>query len=303
MAATDGARDESDPARITAVSLDPGPPRASGEACLVTIHGPDLGRRTPLDRPRLGIGRDPDNDLVIGSDSVSRRHCEITSEAGRVCVRDLGSTNGTQLGENALASGETRELRPGDLLRVGGVILKFLDGSDVEALYHEELYRSTVMDGLTRVHNRRYLTDFLEREMARCRRHDRPLALLLLDIDHFKEINDRRGHLAGDAVLRELAALLHSSVRREECLARYGGEEFAIVLPDTPLAGARSLARRLRAAVEAHGFAAAGVRIEVTVSIGAAELHSGMRDTAAFLAAADAQLYRAKASGRNAVAG
>ena len=106
----------------------------------------------------------------------------------------------------------------------------------------------TIMDGLTQIHNKRYLFEALEREMIRARRHERDLSVLMFDIDHFKRINDQYGHLAGDYVLRELARIVQERIRRDEVFARYGGEEFAIVLPETPLEGAAALAENLRAA-------------------------------------------------------
>src|SRR5262249_48558365 len=147
-----------------------------------------------------------------------------------------------------------RKLRDGDYLRVGSCIYRFLVGGNLEAAYHEELYRLTIIDGLTGIHNKRYLFEFLERELARCARHQRPLALLLLDVDHFKLINDDLGHLAGDFILRELANIIRTGARKEELVARYGGEEFAVVLPETTREGGEASAERLRVLVEAHPF-------------------------------------------------
>ena len=104
----------------------------------------------------------------------------------------------------------------------------------------------TIIDGLTQIHNKRYLFEALEREIIRARRHERDLSLLMFDIDHFKRINDQYGHLAGDYVLRELARIVQERIRRDEVFARYGGEEFAIVLPETSLDGGGALAETLR---------------------------------------------------------
>src|SRR5271170_8415066 len=112
----------------------------------------------------------------------------------------------------------------------------------------------TIMDGLTQIHNKRYLYEALEREIIRGRRHERDLSILLFDIDHFKRINDVHGHLAGDFVLKELARIVQARIRRDEVFARYGGEEFAIVLPETTLEGARALAEGLREKVESARF-------------------------------------------------
>jgi diguanylate cyclase (GGDEF)-like protein len=184
-----------------------------------------------------------------------------------------------------------------------GVAFKFLAGNDLEAQYHEELYQLAIVDGLTRTFNRRYLMDFLTREISRCRRHSRPLSLLLFDIDRFKEINDRFGHASGDQVLRTIVEVAREGVRREECLARYGGDEFVVVMPETALEGARIVAERTRSRVELHAFAFAGRQIPVTISVGVIELAPSMDDAEAMLAAVDARLYAAKMAGRNAAAG
>ena len=149
-------------------------------------------------------------------------------------------------------------LRDADFVKIGAAIFKFLSGAGIEASYHEEIYRMTIVDALTGAHNKRYFLEFLEREIARCARYRRPLSLLMFDIDHFKAINDKHGHLTGDYVLREMSRRLLGRVRREELLARYGGEEFAAVLPETDLTGARDVRRadpphRRRPAVRVRG--------------------------------------------------
>src|SRR5207245_1914294 len=123
-------------------------------------------------------------------------------------------------------------------VRFGNLIFRYLASSNVEAQYHEEIYRLTIMDALTGIHNQRYLLDFLERELARSLRYSRPLGLIMFDLDRFKTINDELGHLAGDFTLRELVPCIQNSIRREELFARYGGEEFAVVLPETTGANA-----------------------------------------------------------------
>jgi diguanylate cyclase (GGDEF)-like protein len=184
---------------------------------------------------------------------------------------------------------------------VGGALFRFLHGHDVEALYHEEVYRTIVLDGLTGAYSRRYLFEQLEREMSRCQRHRRPLSLLVLDLDHFKRVNDELGHLSGDGVLRELVARIAGRLRPEDCLARLGGEAFAVVLPETELDAARALAEQLRATVAAEPFLANEEL--VTVSIGVAAMDGALREPDHFFAAADARLYEAKDAGRDCVRG
>lgn len=268
---------------------------------LVMIYGPNLGQRWPIEGSELVIGRDETCDVVVALDTVSRRHCVVSMDGDSARVRDLGSTNGTLVNECPLKGDEEGILTPGDRLRAGGAIFKFLQGDHVEALYHEEIYRTMIVDGLTQAHNRRFLLEFLDRELARHQRHRRPLSLLLFDLDGFKRINDDWGHLTGDAVLRELAELVRGHVRREDCFARWGGEEFAVALSETAPEAAELFAERVRKLVEEHEFRAGGERLPVTISVGVATSTPGLRDAEAFLAEADALLYEAKRRGRNRV--
>jgi diguanylate cyclase (GGDEF)-like protein len=274
------------------------------ERCLVQIYGPMLGKKFVLEQDETTIGRGEGCEIVLELDNVSRRHCSFLQKSDGVFLRDNGSTNGTYL-NNVEVRGET-PLRSGDLVKVGSAIFKFLYGGElgsIEAQYHEEIYRLTIIDGLTQVFNKRYLLEFLDREMARCLRHGRALSLVIFDIDHFKKINDAYGHLAGDYVLRELASALKSRIRKEECFARYGGEEFALVLPETGHENTVFLADKLRKLVEQHQFVFEGKRIPVTFSGGVADLTPGHADALAFIKAADARLYEAKHRGRNQVVG
>src|SRR4051812_15140016 len=203
------------------------------QACLVLIYpaGPDLGRRYELlGSAEVVIGRGADCDILIDRDSVSRRHARVARVGATWQVQDLGSTNGSYVNDNQISQ---VVLRDGDLLKIGNAIFKFLIGGNVESAYHEEIYRMTIIDGLTGAYNKRYFIENLEKEIPRCTRHQRPLSLLIFDIDHFKNINDEHGHLTGDFVLREMARRIRSRVRKEEVFARYGGEEFALTLPET----------------------------------------------------------------------
>src|SRR5262245_7709420 len=232
---------------------------ANRAAYLVYIYptGPNMGTRYALGSEAVLIGRQEDCAIRNTDTSVSRYHAKIArSEDGEYIVTDLGSTNGTFVNNHQEQSGV---LRDGDYLRIGNCIYRFLGGGNLEAEYHEEIYRLTVIDGLTQVHNRRYLNEFLDREMARSSRHNRPLALIMLDIDHFKSINDEFGHLVGDLTLRELCARVRTVVRADELLARYGGEEFAVVLPEADLVQAREVAERIREVMAQQPFAFNGV--------------------------------------------
>jgi two-component system cell cycle response regulator len=158
-------------------------------------------------------------------------------------------------------------------------------------------------DPLTQVVNRRALTTQLSSELDRARRYQSVLSLLMLDLDHFKVVNDTYGHLIGDDVLREVAALLLTAIRSVDVVARYGGEEFVIVLPETPLAGAVTFAERIRAQIERHPFCETQGPLSITASVGVAVYPAdGVESVEDLFAKADDALYRAKAEGRNAVA-
>jgi diguanylate cyclase (GGDEF)-like protein len=213
---------------------------------------------------------------------------------------DLGSTNGTFVNDRPAAG---TPLSDGDSLRVGNCLFRYLAGGNVEAEYHEELYRLAIVDALTGLHNHRYFLEYLEREAIRSARHDRPLALILLDIDHFKAVNDTLGHLAGDLALKELARRLRLEVRRDELLARYGGEEFAVVLSESSLEQAAEIAERFRRAAEELTLSYEGKPFSLTISLGVAWSPGGKAlEPQQLIRRADKRLYRAKRDGRNRVA-
>lgn len=270
---------------------------ASNIASLVVIYGSELGKRFPI-LDQATVGRAEANSISIDLANVSRTHARLFYHDGSFYVEDCDSTNGTFVNDVEITH-ETL-LTSGDLITTGGAVFKFFQGANVEALYHEEIYRLTILDGLTAVHNRRFLLEFLEREIARATRHHRPLALAMVDLDHFKSLNDTLGHLAGDSVLKGVARLMQGEVRREELLARYGGEEFALVLPETTVRGATVFCERIRQGIADQTFSFDGRDIHVTVSIGVAGLEKAA-DIEALIKAADQQLYKAKGSGRNKV--
>jgi two-component system, cell cycle response regulator len=268
-------------------------------AALVVIHGDELGKKYDLLEGAISIGRSSKTDIRVDQDSVSRNHAELRTEAGRVAIRDLGSTNGTYVNDETVR--RTHKLRNGDLIKIGRAIFKFIASNNIEAAYHDEIYRLTTIDGLTQVFNRRYFEDTLDRELSRSRRYQRTLSLVMIDVDHFKKINDSWGHLAGDHVLKEVARLIGSRIRREDVLARYGGEEFALVLPEIDHRGALVMAEKARKLVEKQTFTFDEVRIPVTISAGVASLQKKKDDGPELVRRADEKLYEAKKAGRNQV--
>ncbi|MFT7581156.1 MAG: two-component system cell cycle response regulator [Myxococcota bacterium] len=273
-------------------------PKHSGAECLVMLYGESIGKKFDLSPGHSSIGRDPFATVVLDADSVSRAHARIEVGVDGTYVADLDSTNGTFVNDLTV---ERQRLNSGDLVKIGDVIFKFLAGQDIEAAYHEEIYRMTISDGLTSIANVRYLNEFLEREFARSRRYGRDLAVLLIDIDHFKRVNDDLGHLTGDYVLRELAQVVNERVRREELFARYGGEEFVLVLPETTRQGALEYGEIIRQLVEQHKFSFDGTHIAVTISAGVGVFGPGTGRPHDIIRLADENLYKAKRAGRNRV--
>jgi diguanylate cyclase (GGDEF)-like protein len=266
----------------------------------VVVYGDELGKKYELDRPGLIVGRSSGADIRVDQETVSRAHAELGGDGRSVSIRDLGSTNGTWVNEERV---EEAELGDHDLIKIGATIFKFLSGSNAERAYFEEIYRVMTVDGLTGAYNKRYLDETLDREVARSRRYGRDLSLVLLDLDHFKEVNDAHGHLGGDAVLSAVCHAIAAEIREEDVLARYGGEEFVVLLPETDREHALLLAEKLRAIVAAQEVAVDDGLVTVTVSLGVATLEPD-RDTAeALLRWADERLYEAKRAGRNCVRG
>jgi len=270
------------------------------EACLVVIYGLDLGKKYNLNRAQIIMGRSSKADVQIDQEAVSRNHCKIINTGSAILLRDMGSTNGTYVNDELI---DEYALCDGDFIKVGRCIFKFLSGNNIENAYHEEIYRLTTIDGLTQVFNRRYFIETLERELGRAQRYRRDLSLIMFDIDHFKVVNDTHGHLAGDHVLKQLAALVKLRIRREDVLARYGGEEFGIILPEVDNASAIQFAEKIRGLVEAAEFRFEDTPIAVTISVGVTTLVGEQEDVLEFVKLADDNLYAAKQAGRNRVMG
>jgi diguanylate cyclase (GGDEF)-like protein len=270
--------------------------------CLVMIRGPQLGWRIQLAAGETVLGRGGNCGISVALEGVSRTHCAFNVTAGRAEIRDLGSKNGTWVNGERLAPQRGFVLTNGAVLHTGDATFKFIAHADAEASYHEAVYKMLTEDALTQAKNRRFLMDVLEREVAREHRGETGLALLMVDLDGFKRINDAAGHVFGDYVLREVAALIARQARRTDCLARYGGDEFAVVLTETSRQGAEIFGERLRGNVEHTKFELDEKSLSVTVSIGVAIWRPEIGTPEAFLKAADAALYAAKAAGRNRVA-
>jgi diguanylate cyclase (GGDEF)-like protein len=205
------------------------------------------------------------------------------------------------LGVIVLTSPRTDALTP-EQIEILSIVVNQAALSLKNSMLHGEITAKAITDGLTGLYNHRHFQELLEKELARVLRSGGSLALLLLDIDHFKQINDTCGHPAGDAVLRKLATILRRTVRSVDVPARYGGEEFAAILVDVDPQGARRTAERIRSKVEGAAFRVDGREIPVTLSVGVASAPRDARRKADLIERADRALYHAKESGRNRVA-
>jgi diguanylate cyclase (GGDEF)-like protein len=251
------------------------------------------------------MGRGETVDIRLFDEGISREHAQVVQEkteggATQNILEDLGSTNGTFCNGTRV---QRQALADGDKILLGSTtILKFSYQDKLDEMFQRQMSESALRDGLTKAFNKRYFTERLDSEYTYAVRHDSPLTLLFLDIDHFKRINDVHGHPGGDYVLVELAKVAHGSLRNEDIFARYGGEEFAVISRGTDVAEAEALAERLRRAVEEHGFTYEGKAIPVTISVGVARApRAGVGSAAELVALADETMYAAKRSGRNRV--
>ena len=285
----------------------PGPSKIGKDqrALLVVLAGPQMGEMHVLPRGEARIiGRKQGCDVRIDDDGVSRRHCSVEVTDEGLMLRDLQSANGTFVSGERIAE---RLLKDGDRFEIGiSSALKFELADDLEASFQRQLSEAVLREPLTGLYNRRHFRERFSAELAAAARHGRALSLLLVDIDHFKKINDEHGHVYGDKVLQMVAGILANLVRIEDVVARYGGEEFVVLAREADIKGATVLAERLRSGVERARCLADGKELSVTVSIGVT-ISIGLVQASVemtqeeLIKAADEALYTAKQQGRNRV--
>lgn len=279
---------------------------AAGEAqdaSLVVLAGPDVGTIVQLSENVCVIGRDPSCNLRLRDDSISRYHASIKRhKSGVVTIKDLNSTNGIFVGGKRE---DIAELKDGDKILFGkDTLVKYQLQDVIDKAFQEDLYMNSTRDGLTGVLNRRHCMERTRVNMSYARRHLCPVSVLMMDIDHFKTVNDTYGHSAGDLVLKTVANLAAGTIRTEDVIGRYGGEEFILFTLGTGAKGAETLAERLRSKIEAETMLLEDDprSVRVTVSIGVASAKPGEDyDLEKLIAEADANLYAAKNGGRNRV--
>lgn len=287
----------------------PSPDLTKEHAGLVVIQGREIGREYRLRRSESILGRDESATLRVPDERVSRRHASLelawdpAEKVRRVFLTDLGSTNRTYVNGEAVGR---RELKEGDKVRVGDTVLKFVLQDALDARFHREIRDRIAYDQLTRLLTKESLYSALEAELARCARYGLPLAVLMMDLDRFKSVNDTHGHLMGSHVLAEVGRLIREGFRTSDVSARYGGEEFVAYLSESGAEEGRLVAERIRTAIAAHPFTRVDEKglsdtVRITISIGVSEFPRDGGTLEALVAAADRALYRAKEEGRNLV--
>ena len=279
---------------------------------LVFLRGELLAAPIPLEREEVTLGRALEADVRVNDARASRMHARIrverdpsTGEA-RYHIQDLDSTNGTLLNGQPISEAY---LQDGDKLTIGEHLLRFDLLDDIDREYQRQIHRLLAHDELTGLLTSKSFFSELRREAARAESDGRPFCVLMMDIDHFKAVNDTHGHLVGSQTLEEVGSLITNALRAGDVAARFGGEEFAAFLLNADCAQGLVAAERVRTAIESNPFSAvrrgaaggAGETLRLTISVGVAAYPDDARDPIELVELADTALYRAKNMGRNRV--
>ncbi|HYP52647.1 MAG TPA: GGDEF domain-containing protein, partial [Pyrinomonadaceae bacterium] len=262
--------------------------------------------------PFCVLMRDLDHFKSVNDARASRLHARVRIErdeqtgAERYRLTDLGSTNGTLVNGQPVSDVFLQE---GDKLTIGEHLLRFDLLDDIDREYQRQIHRLLAHDELTGLLTSKSFFSELRRESARAEAEGRPFCVLMMDIDHFKEVNDSYGHLVGSQTLEEVGALITRALRAGDVAARFGGEEFAAFLLNADCAQGLVAAERVRTAIEQHAFPAVrrGAHateertLRITISLGVASYPDDARDPIELVELADTALYRAKRTGRNRV--
>jgi diguanylate cyclase (GGDEF)-like protein len=286
-------------------------PSAERRPALVFLRGELMAVPIPLDRNQVTLGRALDADIRVNDSRASRLHARITTEYDEISdethyrLRDLGSTNGTILNGKPI---KEALLEDGDKFVIGDHLIRFEMLDEIDREFQQQIHRLLVHDELTGLLTSKSFFSELSREAARAEAESILFCVLMMDLDHFKEVNDTYGHLVGSETLEEVGAVIKNSLRAGDVAARFGGEEFAAFLLDADYSQALVAAERVRAAIEQHKFSAVrrgsneeGRTHHLTISIGIAAFPDDTRDPIQLVEKADAALYAAKKSGRNRV--
>ncbi|MCO4763551.1 MAG: GGDEF domain-containing protein [Myxococcales bacterium] len=267
---------------------------------LTVLVGDMPGRMYRIEGNSVVLGRLPECEIQLSDDGVSRMHARIELGPLGFDVVDLESTNGTFVNGHPVSRCPVRD---GDKVQCGSTaVLRFNLQDALDEAFQQQQFEQMTRDTLTECHNRLYFDEELRRESAFARRKGAQLSLAVIDVDHFKRVNDTHGHSIGDLVLREMGQRLQTEMRAYDLLARYGGEEFVALLRDADLEDAKVVAERLRLSVCNEPFKFEGLSIPISVSIGVASAKElPKNDPDALFRLADNRLYVAKGDGRNRV--
>ena len=287
----------------------PEPKQRDIRPALVFLSGELIAVPIPLEREVVILGRALEADVRINDYKASRRHAKIThvkNESTRVLeyvLTDFGSRNGTYLNGERV---KEAVLQNGDKITVGEHILRFDLLDEIDREYQKQIHRLISHDDLTGLLSSRSFFSELRREAARAKAENMPFCVLMMDIDHFKQVNDTYGHLTGSKTIEEIGAVIMKTLRSGDAAARFGGEEFAAFLLDAEIGQALIAAERIRASVEEGEFTVirqgkAASKHKVTISIGISTFPDDSRDPIELVEMADSALYRAKREGRNLV--
>ncbi|MDH3510082.1 MAG: GGDEF domain-containing protein [Gammaproteobacteria bacterium] len=268
-------------------------------ACLVVISGVEPGRVYWLVGDEYVIGRGDNATICLEDDGISRQHAFLRQRQDKAFIlTDLDSSNGTFCNNEPVTN---KVLQEGDRLHLGThTVLKFSYRDELEQDFLARQYDAVTRDALTQCFNKKYFLDRFNSEHSFAERHGQCLALALVDVDHFKAVNDTYGHQSGDHVLKGLADVMRNQLCAEDVLARYGGEEFALLIRDKNADEAAGVVERIRHAVEAAVWGTRGRSISVTISSGVTFFGPDTKKSPEMLFdEADEALYRAKHGGRN----
>jgi len=269
-------------------------------AYLIVLAGSHVGEMFKVGEAPMVIGRSAGAQVRLQDDGISRQHCRVYMRDGAVFIEDNDSRNGTYCNGVRITR---HQLHDGDKIQVGRrTILKFTYNDRIDETFQRNMYDSALRDGLTNAYNKRYFVDRVANEFKFARRHATPLSLILIDLDHFKAINDEHGHVSGDNVLAEVARRIAGTIRSDDVFARFGGEEFAVICRAVPPADAALLAERMRAALIERPVTYKDTDFAITASFGVSGLPDHpFEEAEQLLTAADDALYQAKNRGRDQV--
>jgi two-component system cell cycle response regulator len=275
-------------------------PESGRRGALVVLQGAegDIGRHRWIDYS-VTIGRDPGAELPLDDLRISRQHCRVITDGKGYWVEDLRSTNGTRLNQQPLK--RRTELKSGDCIFLGSCVVKFTLSSEAELAYHEQMDTLVGTDDLTGLVAKRRFDAAFVRAFSAARRDKQPIALLMLDIDGLKKINDAHGHPVGAWTIATVGKMIGEVTSPHGAACRLGGDEFVAFLREKDRRVGMEFGESICKWVRGHRFEKDGVVIRPTLSIGVAAYPEDGKSPDALLKRADEALYRAKDAGRDRV--